>query len=164
MDSNEFSLICPNCGHIKSVNSIGYYECSKCGCKIHIDKDHRIVEIRNVNWKLKTIYKPNKIPLKTRITCITISALMLIYGVYGVSINDLYIPSKRSKGIHFHNFTAYMVFAAMLCAVCNLISVVIDHYDKRDNEIKYRHFAIYSMIAGIVFYVLGIVYQMVIDA
>lgn len=31
--------------------------------------------------------------------------------------------------------------AAMLCAVAVLVSAVVDHYDKRDNEAAYRRFA-----------------------
>lgn len=40
------------------------------------------------------------------------------------------------------------MYAAFLCAVANLLAVVIDHYDERPNERHYRTFARVTQILG----------------
>lgn len=83
-------------------------------------------------------YIPNFIPAFIRYFNITASFILLIYGAYGIYVNDLYIPGKRGRGIHLQDEAALIVYAAFICACTVMISVVIDHYDKRDNEHKYQ--------------------------
>jgi hypothetical protein len=40
------------------------------------------------------------------------------------------------------------MYAAMVCACAVLLSVVADHYDRRNNEINYRRFARIGKISG----------------
>jgi hypothetical protein len=72
---------------------------------------------------------------------IIFSILLFAYGSYGVWVNDLYIPGKRSKDIHLHNVPAWIMYGAIICACLVMFSVVIDHYDKRNNEAGYKLFA-----------------------
>ncbi len=89
------------------------------------------------NW-----LSPNNIPLTVRIRNIIISFLFLSYGGWGLINNDLYLPSRRSgAGAHFHDIPLWLIFAAMSCAALSMISVVIDHYDRRNNELMYAHIA-----------------------
>lgn len=85
-------------------------------------------------------YTPNHIPKKERLQSLIFSTLLFAYGAYGIYINDLFIPGKR-KGIHLHNLAAWVMFGALICACLIMISVVADHYDKRNNEKAYRAFA-----------------------
>jgi hypothetical protein len=55
--------------------------------------------------------------------------------------NDLYLPSKRSRGMHLHDTPAWIMYGAIICACLAMLSVVIDHYDRRNNERHYRLFA-----------------------
>jgi TRAP-type C4-dicarboxylate transport system permease small subunit len=86
-------------------------------------------------------HTPNHIPKSARITYIVFSLFMFAYGSYGVWVNDLYLPSKRSRGMHLHDTPAWVMYGAILCACLVMLSVVIDHYDRRNNERHYRLFA-----------------------
>jgi hypothetical protein len=84
-----------------------------------------------------TEHTPNHIPASVRIWNTFISVFLLVYGTFGIYTDDLYIPGRRTSGVHFHGEPAFFVYAAMVCAILNLISVVVDHYDKRNNEKNY---------------------------
>lgn len=86
-------------------------------------------------------YIPNHIPLDERALHIILSLLLLAYGGYGVWVNDLYIPGKRSRGVHLHDVSAWIMYGAMICACLVMLSVLLDHYDRRNNETHYRRFA-----------------------
>ncbi len=51
-------------------------------------------------------YEPNQIPLKERWSNLIFAAALLGYGGLGVKIDDLYIPGKRSSGVHLHGAPA----------------------------------------------------------
>ena len=91
---------------------------------------------------------PNQIPLGTRIWYLVASPLLLAYGSIGIYVDDIFVPGKRSRGVHLHGVPAWLMYIAMLCAVANMVSVVIDHYDTRPNERHYRLFAKVTRIAA----------------
>lgn len=86
-------------------------------------------------------YVPNKFPLKERIWNTFFSAVLIIYGGYGIYTNDLFIPGKRSRGIHLHDEPALIMYAAFICGTLVMLCVVADHYDERNNEKKYQTFS-----------------------
>ena len=90
---------------------------------------------------MKDDYTPNHIPAKERIGHIVFSMLLFCYGSYGVWVNDLYVPGKRSRGIHLHDVPAWIMYGAIITACLVMLSVVVDHYDHRNNETRYRLFA-----------------------
>lgn len=83
-------------------------------------------------------FTPNHIPTGERIGNVIFSVLLLAYGGFGLWTNDLYIPGKRGPGVHLHDGPAWLMFGAMICACAVMLSVVADHYDKRNNETNYR--------------------------
>jgi len=93
-------------------------------------------------------YIPNEIPREERRNNILFSTLLFAYGSYGVWVNDLYIPGKRSRGVHLHDVPAWIMYAAMICACVVMLSVVVDHYDRRNNERHYRAFAEVGKFVG----------------
>lgn len=86
-------------------------------------------------------YTPNHIPKGQRTGYLVFSLFLLGYGAYGVWVNDLYLPGRRSRGIHLHDAPAWMMYGAIICACLVMLSVVVDHYDRRNNETNYRIFA-----------------------
>jgi NADPH-dependent 2,4-dienoyl-CoA reductase/sulfur reductase-like enzyme len=92
---------------------------------------------------------PNHIPESERWWNGFLSLLLLGYGAYGLSVDDIYIPGKRGNGTHFHGIAACIVFSAMVTAAANLISVIVDHYDRRNNETNYRLFSRVTQGIGI---------------
>jgi hypothetical protein len=93
-------------------------------------------------------YIPNLIPSEERTSSIIFSLLLFAYGSYGIWVNDLYIPGKRSRGVHLHDVPAWVMYGAMICACLVMLSVVADHYDRRNNERHYRIFAEIGKFVG----------------
>jgi hypothetical protein len=86
-------------------------------------------------------YIPNQIPTGERASHMVLSLLLFAYGSYGVWVNDLYVPGRRSRGVHLHDVPAWIMYGAVICACLVMLSVVLDHYDRRNNERHYRLFA-----------------------
>lgn len=102
-------------------------------------------------------YAPNHIPRGTRVANLLFSALLLAYGSYGVYIDDLFIPGKRTRGVHMHGEPAWLLYAGMVFAALNMLSLIVDHYDRRDNEWNYRRIAKLTQWAAWTFFVLAFV-------
>ena len=51
--------------------------------------------------------------------------LLLGYGTYGLTIDDISIPSKHGDGVNFHGVAAWVVYGAMISSATNgiLLSV-----------------------------------------
>ncbi len=86
-------------------------------------------------------HTPNHISLSSRWFYAIASPLIVAYGAYGIWIDDLFLPGKRGPGTHLHGVAAWLMFAAIVAAALNMVSVIIDHFDTRNNETNYRRFA-----------------------
>jgi len=93
-------------------------------------------------------WRPNQIPKRERNIKIGLSLFLLAYGGLGVAFDDLFVPGRRTRGAHFHGQEAWLMYGAMICAALVLLSVVVDHYDRRNNEGQYRTFARIFQILG----------------
>jgi hypothetical protein len=102
-------------------------------------------------WK-----EPNRVPRKTRMANAVLAAALITYGSYGLYIDDIFVPGKGGEGLHFSGIGAWLIYASILCATANLISVVVDHYDKRNNEIYYAHVAAATQWLGWLSFIAGI--------
>ena len=89
---------------------------------------------------MNSLHTPNHIPPRERLLNVGFSLLLFSYGSYGVWVNDLYVPARR-KGLHLHDVPAWIMYGAIICACLVTLSVVADHYDRRNNETNYRLFA-----------------------
>ncbi len=94
------------------------------------------------------LHVPNHIPRQERIANVLLSLSLLAYALFGLAHDDLFIPSKRSSGLHLHGAPMWVMAGAMVSAVASLLSVVIDHYDTRPNERLYRRFALGTQALG----------------
>lgn len=82
-------------------------------------------------------YEPNHIPLRERVLNCVLSLILIVYGIIALRNDDLYIPARRG-GVHLHGLPMIIMLIAMACAVLAMLLVVVDHYDRRDNERSYR--------------------------
>lgn len=73
---------------------------------------------------------------------------LLAYGAIGLYYDDIYVPGKHSKGIHFHGIAAWIMFGAFVCAALNLVSIFGDHYDPDGTGRHYHIFARTTQILG----------------
>ncbi|MDO4795103.1 MAG: hypothetical protein Q4A28_04070 [Brachymonas sp.] len=85
-------------------------------------------------------YLVNEFGLWHRIRNTLLGLCLLAYGAYGVWKNDLYISWGRLSRVHLHGAPAWVMYAAMICGAASLLSVVVDHYDQRNNEERYECF------------------------
>ena len=105
-------------------------------------------------------YTPNRIPTGTRVANLLFSSVLIAYGGWGLYVDDLYVPGKRGPGIHFHGGPAWVLYAAFLCAAASMLSVVIDHYDTRNDERSYHVFSKVAVAAGWTLFLLALVWAL----
>jgi hypothetical protein len=107
-------------------------------------------------------YVPNVIPLSTRIWNVLLSLGLLAYGAYGLARGDLYIPGKRGNGMHLHGLAAWVMYGAFIGACLTMLSVVIDHFDQRNNEAQYKRFAEKCKQGGWALFILSLVIAIIV--
>ena len=96
-------------------------------------------------------HTPNHIPKSERFLNSLYAVVIIVLGTIGLTTGELLIPGKRSSGpngIALQGASAWLMYAAMVCACAVLLSVLADHYDRRNNEISYRRFAQIGKILG----------------
>jgi hypothetical protein len=102
-------------------------------------------------------YRPNQIPPEKRAFHIATAVILITYGVISLAIDDMYLPRRRRRpGTHLHGAAVVLAFAAILCASGALLTVVVDHYDRRDNERHYRTAALALQVTALVLFVAAI--------
>jgi hypothetical protein len=107
-------------------------------------------------------YTPNHISLEARAWYLVVSSLLIIYSGASLAADDLFLwfPGSRRSGhvsVHLHGVPAWLAGLSILAAAATLLSVVVDHYDKRNNETNYRLFAKASLAAAVACLVLAFV-------
>lgn len=107
--------------------------------------------------KLQKKYKPNHISAKLRFWYIVMSLVFLTYGTLSVIFGEMYLPTKKGGPLVIHGFPMWFTYFAMLCAAANLTSIIVDHYDHRDNEKSYKKFAVMTAKAGGFFFLISLV-------
>ena len=94
-------------------------------------------------------HTPNHISLDKRAAYLMISSLIIAYAVASLIRDDFYIwlPSRRGQALseNLRGSAAWLAAAAAFAAASNLLAVVVDHYDKRNNETNYRAYAKWSL-------------------
>jgi len=94
-------------------------------------------------------YVPNHISASERWWNLGLSLLIIAWGSYGLWVDDLIVPvGKRGNVIHLHGTAAAIMFCAMVAAALNLLTVIIDHIDIRNNELSYRRIAFCTQLVG----------------
>lgn len=99
-------------------------------------------------------YIPNKVSLLVRMKNLIFSIILLVYGTIGLFAQKIYIPMpskysyRRDNGFWFYDEAAILIVGAFFCGILVMISVIVDHYDKRNNENKYRKFSSFFKILG----------------
>jgi ABC-type Fe3+ transport system permease subunit len=99
------------------------------------------------------LHIPNQIPLRKRVLYATGAAALFAHGLHGLRVNDLIVPlvgrRRRVRVIHLHGVPAFIAWVAMLMVCVALLSVVVDHYDRRNNEASYDQFFHTAILAAI---------------
>lgn len=137
---------CSICHTKATIYYAGQYRCRKCKRKYFVDKALNLIgendedEEDDVDTRTAN-HRSNYIPLHQRIIATICGLGFLIYGIWGVSMNDLPLPfGSRGNAfvVHLNGIFKYIGFFGLFCLFCESISFIIDHYDKRNNESTYK--------------------------
>jgi len=105
------------------------------------------------------MYEPNYVPPTKRYLNVALSVCLVVYGAFGLATGGITLPGKRTLGTSFTGVGAFLLYAAMLAAAANLISAVVDHYDVRNNQQRYRKSSRTVSILGFVLLGVSVVVQ-----
>jgi hypothetical protein len=83
---------------------------------------------------------PNAVPGRRRAMNALGSVALLAYAAYAVYADDFLMPGRRTD-LHFHGVSAWLAAAGCLMIALDLVSQVVDHYDRRANESTYERFS-----------------------
>ena len=98
----------------------------------------------------KTSWKPNTISLSDRVFNLVLASVLLAQGLFGFYAGRIELsPPKQRTPIVFQEGAAWLMAAAMTVGAMVLISVVLDHYDRRNNERSYQIFKWLSVRLGL---------------
>jgi len=111
-----------------------------------------------------TEYRPNEIPFLNSVIYGIGAAVVFFYGLYGVAVDDLFLPGKRGAGMHLHGASAWLAFFAMACMAANFVSMIADHFDRRNNERSYRLFAKLTAYLGWTCFLLSLALAVYLDS
>jgi hypothetical protein len=159
----EENVACPRCNKVDPVLVPGKFICSACGCKFAVDRSRGMVEFIEQNGKTYEKYHFNSFPTWKIVYYCIASLFIMAYGTIGLTYNDIYIPGKHSPGVHLHGLGADLMYGAMLFGSFNMISIVVDHFDHRDNERSYRLFARVTSLSGWFLFLLALGIQLFSD-
>jgi len=106
-------------------------------------------------------FEPNHYSASARLWNSFLALALVTYGGLGVFRDDLFIPGKRSSGVHLHGWAAWLMFAAFLCAAAVMFALVVDHYDRRNNEHHYIAFKKLAVLVGWLFFCAAFAWQIV---
>ena len=107
----------------------------------------------------KPKYRPNYVDLDTRAVCLSVSTVLIFYALWSIQNDDFFIwlPGRKNVGyIHLHGVPVWLACTSIFLACLSMISIVVDHHDKRDNEEKYRKFAKVALKTAIGFLAIAV--------
>ncbi|BBO27706.1 hypothetical protein AltI4_20940 [Alteromonas sp. I4] len=109
-------------------------------------------------------YSPNKIPKPTRIFNIIWAAFLLGLCCYAFIKGSFVYPGVRgSEPVELSGASLILFGIGLISGALNAVLVVVDHYDKRDNEFLYKQIAKVLNVIGVVAIVLAFGYQFIVN-
>jgi hypothetical protein len=85
-------------------------------------------------------YKPNVVSRVDRLFSLGLAVALLAYGSLGLVTARLSLNGRRVRIGVLEGGPAWLMAAALLVGAAVLLSLVVDHYDKRNNERYYQAF------------------------
>lgn len=99
---------------------------------------------------------PNFVPKKERFKNSLIAVFLLLYGGYGIATGSLLFPA-RGGALELYGAPAWVMYIALIFTSLKLLAVVLDHYDKRDNQSTYKSFNRFFKVMAWIFFIISII-------
>ena len=93
-------------------------------------------------------HRPNTFSKRERIVNTLLAVMLIAYGTCGIMAGNLYVPGKYTSGVNLQGVAAWLMYGAILSGSASLLSVVVDHYDRRNNELMYASFKRFTSRLG----------------
>ena len=93
-------------------------------------------------------YKPNTVSRGGRVLNVLLGLMLLGYGIVGLLAAHVDLHGARIRIAVFEGGPAWLMAAAFIAGALVLFSVVIDHYDTRNNERYYKAFRLGAQYLG----------------
>lgn len=105
-------------------------------------------------------FKPNHIPKNTRIFNVIWACFLIFLAISGWLSGSFYFPGRAgSDGVTLTNLGLILFICVLITAAINALMVVVDHYDKRNNETQYKIISRYLNIFGVIVIISAFGYQ-----
>lgn len=88
------------------------------------------------------------------------SLLLVAYAGYSVFVGEAFVPGRHQGGMSMTGIALAFGIAGMLCGAANLVALIVDHFDRRDNEAMYRRFRFRTQVAGWTLFLGGMFIEM----
>jgi hypothetical protein len=82
----------------------------------------------------------NNVPRRVRVWNTVMALYLIAWGALGMYQNQIDLVERRVRIAVLHDGPAWLMAMAFVCGATVLLSVVVDHYDRRNNESAYRAF------------------------
>ena len=101
-------------------------------------------------------FKPNSYSKSKRILNILLIFFLLAYGLYGIYSGELYLPLGRRTEVILFGDSIYIAFSSFILGIIYLLTEIVDHYDKRDNENIYLRVKAGYQVFGLLIFIYAI--------
>lgn len=93
---------------------------------------------------------PTSIPLRHRLGYGLAAVILAALAVYSLAFRELPLASHRRPGVYPMTGAAlWLMIPALALGCLAFLSIIVDHYDRRSNERRYRAFLTWSTRAGL---------------
>lgn len=124
------------------------------------DENINLISLFNSGNSSNNQYIPNVISLKTRVLSFIAIVGLTLYVVYSLIVGKIMLPAKRGVLV-LQGLPMYIVVVAFLLWSIRISAIIIDHYDKRNNEYTYKKFGVFIEILAFGIFLLGILFGMI---
>lgn len=104
-------------------------------------------------------YEPNVVPWTTRVAYALLAITFLAYGWVGLLVGEIWIPGRRTSGITLTGTSVWIAVAAIAVGSAGLLSVILDHYDRRNNEQRYKRLQQVSRVLSLCLLVVAVLWH-----
>ncbi|WP_412973182.1 hypothetical protein [Glaciecola sp. MF2-115] len=110
----------------------------------------------------KDKYQANHIPVAERLFNLAWGVGLLVIANVGFAEQSFHLPGKGpSNGVTLEGTALWIFIAAAVIGAINLFITIADHYDKRNNEHRYKQASRFCVLLGVTLAISAVTVQFV---